>query len=240
MTISVVMPCYKEADNLKVILPKLKNILSSISDNCEILVVDTIEAMDDTAQVCKDCNDLDEPIKIRHIRREGGNLYGDAIRTGINSAIGEYIVIMDADGSHNPKDIVRLYKECHDNTNDVVIGSRYIKGGNTHNSFILKMMSYVLNFTYRVYFGLKVMDVSNSYRIYRSDKLKSIKLESDNFDLVEEILIKLKTKYPNIIIKEIPVYFNKRVYGESKRDLIKFIFSYIATMYRLKKLQKNG
>lgn len=232
MEISVILPAYKEAENLKMLLPKMKEQLNCLGVEYEILAIDTIKAMDDTKEVC-------DKEKIRYINREGGNNYGDAIRTGIDKAAGKYIVYMDADGSHNPADILRMYKTITKHKSDVVIGSRYMKDGKTDNNFILVAMSYVLNLTYRLVFNLNVKDVSDSFRIYQGEKLKSIKLTCENFDIVEEILIRLKKKHPSIKIEEIPVVFNKRVYGESKRNLIKFIFTYIKTIIKLKRISSR-
>lgn len=236
MKISVVMPCYKEGENLKDILPRIKEVLNSISscDDSEILCIDTMESMDDTEAVCKKNADN---FTIKCIKRRGSNSYGQAIRTGIEEAQGKYIVIMDADGSHNPKDIKRLVESIEMGKYDIVIGSRYMKGGETDNNFVLIFMSYILNVTYRILFGLNVKDVSDSFRIYDASKIKSISLSCDNFDIVEEILIRLKNKYEDFSVHEIPIRFNKRVYGESKRDLVKFMFSYLGTIRRLKKLQ---
>lgn len=227
--LSIMMPCYKEAENLKILLPKIQRVLEAFPFDSEIIITDTMTPMDDTPEVCAQFSG------VRYIPREGGNDYGDAIRTGIKLSRGRYVIIMDADGSHDPEDIARLYESVKDC--DVVIGSRYIKGGSTDNPFVLRMMSRVLNVCYRIFFGLDVMDVSDSFRIYAGEKLRSIKLVCSNFDVVEEILIRLAKKYPGIKMKEIPVAFSKRLYGESKRDLLRFILSYIATMYRLKKLQ---
>lgn len=238
MKLSVMMPCYKEADNLVQILPQIDNVLKNIEVEAEILVVDTMNPLDATHQICEDyCNSAYS--SIRYINRRNGNNYGDAIRTGFEETRGDYLVVMDADGSHNPDDIARLYEEIVSKKCGVVIGSRYTKGGNTDNPFVLKLMSYVLNLTYRVLFHLNVKDVSDSYRIYETKRLKELKLQCDNFDIVEEILIKLKYIFPDIVINEIPICFNKRVCGESKRDLVKFIFSYISTMRKLKRIQKG-
>lgn len=237
--LSVMMPCYLEEENLEVILPKIDEVLKKLGVNSEILVVDTMSPMDSTPDLCgKLCEQ--GMGSLRYVPRRGGNNYGDAIRTGIKEARGEYLIVLDADGSHNPKDIARLYHEMESAPNcTVVIGSRYMKGGDTDNGFILKLMSRTLNVFYRVLFRLKVKDVSDSYRIYRTRLLKRMDLECDNFDVVEEVLIKLRDRYPKREIREIPVYFNKRAYGESKRDLWKFILSYLSTIRRLKEIQKG-
>ena len=226
MDISIVLPAYKEAENLKNILPLINQTLGKANIDYEILVINTIIQMDDTESVCNKNQAI-------CISREGGNLYGDAIRTGLKKARGKYIVVMDADGSHNPSDILRFYSEMKQKDYTLIIGPRYCKGGYTDNNFILKFMSWILNVSYRIMFGLKVKDVSDSFRMYNADSIKKVELECDNFDIVEEILIKLKYGVSNFNVKEIPISFNKRVAGESKRDLLKFIKSYIQTMRKL-------
>lgn len=112
--------------------------------------------------------------------------------------------------------------------------------GYTDNNFVLKFMSWILNVTYRIMFGLKVRDVSDSFRMYNAKYIKSLELECNNFDIVEEILIKLKYCFNNFKVKEIPITFNKRAAGESKRDLVKFIGSYIKTMKKLLKIKQQA
>lgn len=232
MDISIVLPAYQEAENLKSILPRLQDVLQKRDLQYEILVIDTMDPMDESEKVCEENN-------VRYIRRENGNLYGDAIRTGFQKGKGKLLVIMDADGSHNPEDILRFYDEMKDGKYNLIIGSRYCKGGYTDNNFILRFMSYVLNLTYRVLFGLKVKDVSDSFRMYRTEDLRKITLECDNFDIVEEILIKLHFQIDGFSAKEIPISFNKRVAGESKRDLVKFIFSYLKTIKKLMRIKRS-
>ena len=231
MELSVVIPCYEEAENLKILLPKISETIADISQFTEILIVDTSTPLDDTPQICAQFS------SVKYIPRRGGDNYGDAVRTGIAASSGKYVVFMDADNSHNPADIPKLYRAITEGGADIVIGSRYIKGGETDNPFILRFMSRVLNICYRLAFGLNVYDVSDSFRIYDRDKLRDIKLSCDNFDIIEEILIRISKKFPCTKMLEIPIRFNKRLYGESKRDLIKFIFSYLGTMYRLKRFQ---
>jgi len=232
MSVSVILPSYKEAENLIELLPEIKKVLSCINQPYEILVVDTMTKTDKTEEICQrnDCT---------YINRENGNKYGDAIRTGISKAANAYTVIMDADGSHNPNDIIKFYTEMEKGY-DLVIGSRYIQGGNSQNSVILKLMSYFLNITYRVFFGLKVKDISNSFRMYKTEQLNALSLECNDFDIVEEIIIKLSKNISCFRILEVPVFFDKRKFGESKRDLFKFIFSYVKTIEKLTKMKKEN
>lgn len=230
MILSIVLPAYNEGASLKGLLPRIEKVLKEVDISSEILVVDTMEPLDETGKICFEFG-------ARWIQRSGGNYFGDAIRTGIQHAKGKYVLMMDADGSHSPDDILRLYHSIITNDADIVVGSRYCKGGDSQNGFLLKLMSWVLNFTYRTVFKLSIFDVSNSFRIYKSALFTDISLTSNNFDIVEEILIRIKKKYPSIRLVEIPIYFDKRTAGKSKRDLLKFIFSYLSSMNRLLKMK---
>ena len=226
--ISVVMPAYREAEALRQLLPQLVPAIHKLSNSCEIIVADAMEPLDDTPEICAAHG-------VRHILREGGNSYGDAVRTGIRHSAGQRVLLMDADGSHNPRDISRLWEAREDS--DIVIGSRYVRGGNTENPAVLIWMSRVLNYMYRLAFGLRVKDISNSFRLYRGEQLRSLKLVSNNFDIVEEILIRLVFGSANATAIEVPVIFEQRKAGESKRDLPAFMLSYLRSISTLKKFR---
>lgn len=162
--ISIILPAYKEYDNLKILLPNIEKELTDI--DFEVLVIDTMESLDDTKELCKEYN------FVKYFNRESGNNYGDAIRTGIKYSSKKYIIIMDADGSHPVNKITELYNCIEKDNIDLAICSRYVEGGNSHNGVILKCMSLIVNICYRIIFSLKVKDVSNSFRIYKSDMLK--------------------------------------------------------------------
>lgn len=222
--LTVVIPAYREEENLKVLLPRLTKSLKSGNIDYEVLIVDTEAPMDNAASICSENG-------VTYINRTGGNDYGDAIRTGIRAAKGKYILFMDADGSHSPEFITELLPYRYDF--DVVIASRYVKGGDTENPKILIYMSWVLNLSYALILNIKCKDVSNSFKLYKSDQLKSLNLYCHNFDIVEEILYKLNKKYP-IKIKEIPFTFKKRLFGESKRNLPLFMLTYLYTLMKLR------
>ena len=235
MELSVVIPCYEEAENLKNLLPNISEILSSITTSAEILIVDTSTPHDDTPQICAQFS------SVKYVPRRGGDNYGDAVRTGIYEASGRYILFMDADCSHKPKYIQDLYQHITSGCYDVVIASRYVSGGTTNVFPLLSLTSKILNISYRLCLGLNVCDMSNSFKIYHGEQLRAISLECSNFDVIEEMLVKLKRKFNSLTIKEIPIMFTKRLHGKSKRKWVRFIISYILTLLRLKRLQhKEG
>jgi dolichol-phosphate mannosyltransferase len=219
------MPCYLEEENLRLLLPRLVNEIATIGDPYEILIIDTMKAMDNTKEVC-------EAYKATYLPREGGNNYGDAIRTGIARAQGEYTIFMDADGSHSPEFIGNLYR--YRNEYDVVIASRYIDGGSTDNNWLLILMSYITNMTYSIILNLRYKDISNSFKLYKTSWLKELTLRCKNFDIVEEILYKIKKNHKELTVLEIPYSFKQRLFGHTKRNLFVFILTYIVTIIRLR------
>ena len=223
--LSIIIPAYLEEENLRIILPRLNNVLKTVSNNCEVLVIDTIMPMDNTKKVCDEVGAV-------YISRSGGNNYGDAIRTGINYASGKYTIFMDADGSHAPEFVKNLYE--NKDGQDVVVASRYVKDGNTENSKMLIFMSLVVNVMYSLVLNIKCKDISNSFKLYKTEDLKELQLRCDNFDIVEEILFKLKKKKGILKIKEIPFLFKKRMFGSTKRNLFLFMLSYIVTIIKLR------
>jgi dolichol-phosphate mannosyltransferase len=222
--LSIVLPAYKEAASLATLLPRLKDAAATLTPDHEIIVVDAQEPVDKTREICAQQG-------VRHVHRTGGNTYGDAVRTGIATATGTRVLFMDADGSHNPDCLAALWAKRDEF--DVVIGSRYTEGGATENPLVLIFMSWVVNVTFRVCFGLKAKDVTNSLRLYPGAMLRAERLVSNNFDIVEEILIHLCGKRHRARVVEVPVTFERRKAGESKRDLMSFAITYVATIVRL-------
>lgn len=223
--LTVVLPSYLEEENLRLLLPRIKEHCKQMTPNFEILVVDTMTPKDGTPEVCKE-------IGVTYINRQGGNTYGDAVRTGISNSKGKKVIFMDADGSHPPSVLDELY---HQKENaDIVIASRYVEGGYTENSRVLVLMSLIVNMGYRIVLGLKCKDVSNSFKLYPGDTLRGLKLKCNNFDIVEEVLFKMVRANPKYTIKEVPFSFKKRMFGETKRNLFVFILTYVITLFRLR------
>ncbi len=229
--LSICIAAYREAENLKMMLPVIKEAAAALTPHYEVLVVDTEQPMDDTAAVCAQNG-------VRHVHRREGNSYGDAVRTIITEAHGRYLLNLDADGSHDPKYFADMWAKRSDL--DIVIGSRYAPGGHTENPLILIWMSYVVNLTFRLVFSIRAKDVTNSFRLYRHEILTPLNLQSDDFDILEEVLIKAALAKPPARIGEVPVTFSRRKAGESKRKLVQFAFGYLSTLRRLRSYAKSA
>jgi dolichol-phosphate mannosyltransferase len=229
LELSITIAAYLEADSLRMMLPAITAAAAALTPNYEVLVVDTQQPMDDTAAICAENG-------VRHIHRYGGNSYGDAVRTLIAESRGTFILNMDADGSHSPDFFASMWAQRENY--DIVIGSRYAKGGSTENPAILIFMSYVLNVTFRIAFSIRAKDVTNSFRLYRHSILTPLHLESNDFDILEELLIKVTLRQPPATIGEVPVLFARRKAGESKRKLVQFALGYFNTLKRMRTFAK--
>jgi dolichol-phosphate mannosyltransferase len=226
--LSVVIPAYLEEENLRIILPRLRQALEKMDVVSEILVVDTAQPLDNTQQVC-------EEFDVMYVKRGPGNSYGDAVRSGIVAAQGKCIIFMDGDGSHSPEAIPDLFEWR--GTFDVVIASRYVEGGATENTKSLILLSRIVNYVYGIVLNLKCKDISNSFKLYQAAELKKLELKCQDFDIIEEILIKLCRTNDPFNIKEVPYTFKQRLFGNTKRNLLLFSVSYFFTLIKLRFLK---
>lgn len=231
MNISVIIPSYNEEKNLIQLIPELKKYLTLTDTDFEIITVDAIASRDNTEKIC-------EENEITYVRQKKRG-YADAFRTGISLAKNELLLVVDADNCQDISKIPEMYKAMLDGA-DVVIGSRYTKGGKTADSRLNIIMSKLLNTAYSLVLGLKQRDISTDFRMYDIKKLKSINTECENFDVIEEALFLLQKKFPDIVIKEIPISYKKRIEGNSKRRLLTFIKGYIKLLFKLMRLKKRG
>ena len=187
MGISVVLLAYKEEENLKVLLPQIIENVEKCGEEYEILIVDTEKPLDNTKDVC-------DKFGARYINQEMPGFAG-AFKTAIKHAKKDKFLIMDSDGSHPPVAIPAIHKKFVDDKCDVVIGSRYCKGGKTNDVKSSQIMSHLLNFAYRVMLGLRAKDLSTDYRMYHTKQLKRVKLKCKNYDVLEEVLLMLQLNY---------------------------------------------
>ena len=133
MSTSVVLLAYKEAENLKILLPQIHKVMEKLKDDYEVIVIDSAKPLDNTKEVCEKNNTLYYP------QEEPG--YAGAFRTGIKYVTKKRMLVLDADGSHNPKNIADISRMFDRGGYDIVIGSRYTKGGVSNDSKTSYIMS---------------------------------------------------------------------------------------------------
>ncbi len=214
MGISVVLLAYKEEENLKVLLPQIIDNVKKTGEEFEILVIDTAEPLDNTKGVC-------EEFGARYINQEEPAFAG-AFKTGIKYAEMDKFLILDSDGSHNPKYIPGIYKKFTKENCDVVIGSRYVKGGKTNDAKSSIIMSHILNGMFRFFLGIKAKDISTDYRMYHTNELKKVSLSCHNYDVLQEVLLRLRLnkKDKKLKIGEVPIETPDSIYYELYQDIM--------------------
>ena len=228
-SLSVVIPAYEELPNLRELLPRLLSTLDDVPGlEAEVIVVlPRIASEDEIREV--------EELGARAVIRSPTDSFGDAIRTGIDStsASSSLVATMDADGSHDPSGIPRMLAVAA--SADVVVASRYTAGGRTENAFLLKGMSRLLNVAYGMILRIDCRDISTNFKLYRRDDVYQLQLGCTDFDIVEEIIFRIRQKHGDAFrVVEIPDHFYERKHGVTKRRLGPFTISYIATLLRLR------
>ncbi|MCR5129388.1 MAG: glycosyltransferase [Lachnospiraceae bacterium] len=229
--ISMILLSYKEEENLRVFLPQIKEKLEDCGEPYEIVVIDSVEPLDNSKEVCEENG-------VRYVNQEEKG-FGGAFRTGIRYAKYQKFFIMDSDGSHNPKYIPDIYRIFMSKRADVAIGSRYTEGGVNNDSVTSQIMSHILNTVYGFVLGISAKDMSTDFRLYHTCRLKEVEPEliCKNYDVLQEVLLKLKLKKQargkKLKVVETPITFDKRLFGNSKRRLIAFIISYMKSVFYL-------
>ncbi len=210
----VIIPTYKEKENIEAIIKAI----SSLSIPFDILIIDD-NSPDGTADIVKN---LQPSMPNLHIIERPGKLgLGTAYITGFKWALEKnyrYIYEMDADFSHDPRDLERLYKACNDDGADLAIGSRYISGVNVVNWPLSRvMMSYIASIYVRVVTGMRIMDTTAGFKCYRREVLENIKpdhIRSVGYGF--QIEMKFTAWKLGYKIVEIPIVFTDRKLGVSK------------------------
>jgi len=170
----VIIPTYKEKENIEAIIKSI----SSLNTSFDILIIDD-NSPDGTAGIVKNMQ-LTFP-NLHIVERPGKMGLGTAYVAGFKWALEngyDYIYEMDADFSHDPRDLERLFKACKDEGADVAIGSRYISGVNVVNWPLARViMSYTASIYVRIITGMRVMDTTAGFMCYKREVLENIKPE---------------------------------------------------------------
>lgn len=212
----VIIPTYNEKENIENIIRAVQSLPISF----DMLIIDD-GSPDGTADIVKRLITNDFPDKLHIIERSGKQGLGTAYITGFKWAIEnkyDYIFEMDADFSHNPNDLLKLYDACANEGADVAIGSRYITGVNVVNWPMGRvLMSYYASMYVRTVLGISVRDTTAGFVCYRREVLETIELDKIRFKgYAFQIEMKFTSYKCGFKIKEVPIIFVNRELGTSK------------------------
>jgi dolichol-phosphate mannosyltransferase len=224
----IMIPTYEESENIKDLILSIL-LIDDVLDNydCEIIVVDD-NSPDGTAQIVKSINDGRVSVMVRDKDERGRGLAGrDGLCYALN-AKADCIIEMDADFSHHPIFIPRLLNKLEHA--DLVLGSRYVKGGfEFGRPWYRRAITIMANFYIRSLFFINIRDCNSGFRGYNRAVLEAINpktLNSKGPAIVQEILFRAR-KYH---IAEVPIVFKERSKGESTLTFKKVLEGYIGVL----------
>lgn len=230
VNVSVVIPAYNERLNLERLVDEVS---SSLRDCCDAFrIIFVYEGNDSGQKLLKEMGKNYQFIKVDYSARPLG--IGGALKKGFHQ-IPEgttHVLTMDADLSHDPRDISRLIKAS--DTADIVVGSRYVAGGGFDQMpLVQKAISQFANGTISGIFGINVKDLSSNYRLYDVKAIRAIRDSTTSNDygfFPESMIVASRRAYE---IREVPITYYRRERGKSKLNLYKTGIAYIRLVLRL-------
>lgn len=237
----VIIPTYNEIENISSII----DAVMQLEDEFDVLVID--DASPDGTQDAVRTKIEQYPYRVYMETRTGKLGLGTAYIHGFKWAIERgynYVIEMDADFSHNPKDLPKLYHECRDRGADVAVGSRYVSGVNVVNWPMGRvLMSYFASVYVRLVTRMPLRDATAGFVCYRRSVLTMLNLDNIRFKgYAFQIEMKFKSYFKKCKIVEIPIIFVNRQLGTSKMNSSIFgeaIFGVISLKLRSIFCKKN-
>ena len=224
--VAVVIPAWNERENLELLLPALKEVIEALGGTAEIVVVDG-GSTDGTRAAA-------EQRGARVVAQQERG-YGGALLAGFAATTAPYIVTMDADLSHRPAFLQEFWKRRGEA--ELLIASRFVPEGRAEMSWFRRLMSHILNRTYRRVLSLPFHDLSSGFRMYRRDVLAGLSIQARDFDVLEEILIRVFTG--GWQIQEVPFHYLARGSGRSHTRLFRFGWAFLKTLVRMWRLRNS-
>jgi len=215
-SLSIIIPVFNEENTIVEILNSLEKVILINKIKKEYIIVNDCST-DNSIKIIENYIKINNSKHIKvfsHLKNKGK---GAAIHTGIKESTGDYVIIQDADLEYNPQEFNLLLKPVIDGFADVVYGSRF-KGGNPHRVlfFFHTIGNKFLTFLSNTLTNLNISDMETCYKLFKSEDLKSLKLNENRFGFEPEVTAKI-SRIPKIRIYEVGISYYGRTYEEGKK-----------------------
>jgi len=154
--------------------------------------------------------------------------FGASVRRGFESSRGEFILTMDGDGSHAADEFPPMWERR--SGSELVVGSRFVKGGGLDLPLYRRLLTLALNTTFRLLLGLPVSDTSSGFRLYRASAVRGMGGLAAWFDFQQEVLIRIHRAGGRVC--EVPIRYVWRTAGESKARIFRLAVGYLRLLWR--------
>ncbi|MCE2894358.1 MAG: glycosyltransferase family 2 protein [Flammeovirgaceae bacterium] len=216
MLLSIVIPAYNESETIHLILTKIKQIQLLGGLDKEILIVDDCST-DQTQQAVAKYHLENSDLTIRYSRNEINRGKGFSLARGISEAVGDFVIVQDADLEYDPEEYNTLLKPMLYNNADVVYGSRFM-GGNPHRILFFwhSIGNRFLTFLSNVATNLNLTDMETGYKLFKREIIQKISLKENRFGFEPEVTAKV-ARIKGIRIYEVGISYYGRTYDEGKK-----------------------
>lgn len=207
MKVSVVIPVYNERQTIREIVQRVLD----TGLIYEVIIVDD-GSTDGTREILKELENL-PPIRVILHQANAGK--GAAVRTGIQNARGDVIIIQDADLEYDPREYPKLLRPIEEGIAEVVYGSRFLGGARRPILFWNMVANRLLTLITNVLYNNILSDMETGYKVFKREVIQNIPLRAQRFDFEPEFTAKILKR--RIRIYEVPIDFNPRDYSEGKK-----------------------
>lgn len=222
MKLSVIIPVYNESESIQEILKRVQ----SQKVAREIIVVDD-GSVDGTRDVLKKLDGKGGVCVILHEKNRGK---GAAVRTGMQAAKGDVLLIQDADLEYDPRDIPHLLQPIHEGLADVVYGSRFLGGPRRATMYWHMIANKLLTFMTNILYDNILTDMETGYKVFRREVIEGMILHANRFDFEPEFTAKILKRHYRIY--EVPITFNPRDYTQGKKIKLHDAFEAVWTLLK--------
>ncbi|MCX8016198.1 MAG: glycosyltransferase family 2 protein [Patescibacteria group bacterium] len=229
MKLSIIIPVFNEEKTISEILKRVEAVNLDNWEK-EIIVVND-GSTDNTGKIIEECFKTMPFVYIQHQKNQGK---GTTIKTGLEKATGDFVLIQDADLEYDPNDYQKLLKLVEEGS-VVVYGSRNLDKNTQRGYFFYFLGGKLITTFCNLLFGSKLTDINTGYKLFKTEIIKNLNLQSKGFEFCEEVTAKiLKRKIP---IKEIAISYYPRTFKEGKKIKFKDGLIAILTLFKYRFLK---